>query len=341
MIFLKLQILTIISILTIMSLFDEVLSIKILFPFMKVKMKSKLYNKLNFKFNCNEMYQNVRECAEQCYFKEKHEGGCLGFIKYKNKKECSICYPASNSNITVSNYTNINNNHLIYILKYKKKIPVMYLPLDGDNVTGTTVVGDGVTGTLLPFPERTQIQAGKVNQGLYVRNGGKLVLDNTKNACIGNLSVCTNGLSIALWIRPSVLGGTRHITHSEYSINIAVTGSGTIGVWTSGQPNTIPGFGTQSTAPMGTWTHVAVVFDPDVGMSVYMNGRLDAFKSINEAFSASSTHVSYDYVFGSKANGGHPFKRTLDEIKVFYDRLSGAGRESYEMGLKQVLLKTM
>ena len=337
----KLHNLSTISVITIMFLFGEVLNMKITFPFVKVKIKNKFYEKLNLKLKCNEVYQHIRECAEQCYFKEKSGAGCLGFIKNKTNNNCSICNSASNSDVMVSNNTDINTNHVIYILKYKKKKPVMYLQLEGDNITGTSVIGDGVTGTLIKV-ENTEIQTGKLYQGLYVKNGGRLVLDNTANKCIGNLAVCTKGLSIALWINPSSLPSDgRHITHSEYSINIAVTGSGTIGVWTSGQPNTIPGFGTQSTAPIGTWTHVAVVFDPDVGMSVYMNGRLDAFKSINEAFLHTSPYGPNDYIFSSKQHGSYPFDEILDEIKVFYDGLSSTGREPFEKSLQQVLLNVI
>ena len=102
------------------------------------------------------------------------------------------------------------------------------------------------------------------------------------------------------------------------------------------QPNTLRGFETQSVAPVRTWTHVAVVFNPDVGMSVYMDGILDAFKSIDEAV-PSNGNIANDYVLGSKSHGGYPFEGTLDEIKVFYDLLSRAGREPREMCLQLLL----
>ena len=209
---------------------------------------------------------------------EKNGVECEAFVKFKTTEECKICNPATISEIRNSNNTQISDYSvsLVYILKSKKKKPVMYLPLEGDNITGTTVIGDDVHGHLIS-KENTQVQAGKVNQGLHVKHGGRLVLDNTANECIGNLAVCPDGLSITMWINPSSLSDfTKHITHSDYSINIA-TGSGVIKVWTLGQPNIIPGFTTQSVAPVGIWTHVSVVFDPDVGMSIYVNGRLDTF----------------------------------------------------------------
>ena len=90
----QLQILTTIAIITVILLFDKVLSMKLSFPFSKMTMKSKLYYKLNVKLNCDEMYKNIRECSEQCYFKGKHGSGCLGFVKNKTKNNCYICHPA-------------------------------------------------------------------------------------------------------------------------------------------------------------------------------------------------------------------------------------------------------
>ena len=261
---------------------------KLSFPFVKITIKNKFYNKVNVRLNCNEMYKNIRECSEQCYFKEKHGSGCLSFIENKTKNNCHICNPASKSDIMASNYTVTNNNHLVYILKHKKKKPVMYLPLEGDNITDTTVKGDGVYGFLVQ-PMNTQVQAGKVNEGLYVRNSGRLVLANTANECVGDLDLCTKGLSIALWVKPSSLpshGG--HITYSEHSINIQAKQSRRIGVWTAGQSNYILHLVTQSEASVGIWSHVAVVFNPDAGMFVYIDGILDTFKSIDEASAGSN-----------------------------------------------------
>ena len=228
---------------------------------------------------------------------------------------------------------NSNNTHfneygldLVYILKYKKKKPVMYLPLEGDNITDTTVKGDGVTGTLI-LKGNTQVQAGKVNQGLRVKNGGRFVLDGTTNKCISNLTLCTKGLSIALWMEPSslsTLGG--HITHGDLSINILAYRSGVMSIWTYGLPNSFFGFTTQSTISVGRWSHVAVVFDPEDGMFVYMDGILDAFKSIDETSPHTSPYGPSNYVFGSKINGVHAFDGTLDDIKIFYHSLTNTGK---------------
>ena len=295
------------------------------FLFSKCTTNNRGFKSLILNLSCKDTFSNIKECAEQCYYREKNGVGCVAFLKYKNIKECYVCNPANVSGLT-SNKTHINGNDLVYILKSKKKKPVMYLPLEGDNITDTTVIGDGVTGTLL-LKGNTQVQDGKVNQGLRVKSNGRLVLDGTSNKCISNLTLCTKGLSIVLWMKPSSLSTLgRHITHGDFSINILAYQSGVMSVWTYGLPNSFLGFMTQSTISVGRWSHVAVVFDPEDGMFVYIDGILDIFKFIDEALPHSVPYGTSAYVFGSKINGIHAFDGTLDDIKVFYHSLTSAGR---------------
>ena len=202
----------------------------------------------------------------------------------------------------------------------------MYLPLEGDNIIDTTVNGDGVNGTLINN-EYTEIETGKVNQGLRIWNRARLVLDGTTNKCIGNLTVCTSGLSIAFWVKPSVLPTYgAYITYGDASINIVASRNEGITIWTRGQPNFFLIVSTQSTVSVRIWSHIAVVFDPNVGMFVYMDGMLDVFKSIHEATPLSNPYEPSDYVFGSKINGDYHFEGTLDEIKIFYNSLTSTGK---------------
>ena len=245
---------------------------KMTFPFRKVTTKSKDFKNLYLKLNCNEMYQNIQECAEICYFQEKCGADCVAFVKDKLIGNCKLCSPANQSEILNSNNTHINENHIVYILKYKKKKPVMYLPLEGDNISGTTVIGDGVNGTLVSNAN-TQVQAGKVNQGLHVSNRARVVLDRTAHQCVGNLVACPNGLSLAMWINPSI-EPTRplQIAHSgaAHSVSFRMSDRSTIEAWTTG-PLVLQ---SKSTMPAGTWTHVMVLYDPSLGLLIYLDGIL-------------------------------------------------------------------
>ena len=100
-----------------------------------------------------------------------------------------------------SNNTQINEDQVVYILKYKKNNPVMYFPLEGDNITDTTVKRRWWSLVLLLTQYIFKYRMGKVNQDLHVKHGARMVPDGTANKCIGNLATCTNGLSIQWRIR--------------------------------------------------------------------------------------------------------------------------------------------
>ena len=164
-----------------------------------------------------------------------------------------------------------------------------------------------------------------MNQGLHVRNDGRLVLDGMADECINYLEKCMDGLTVALWFNPSSMGhGTHHVTHGQRSINIILNMEGGITSWAWGQTKEIPFIKSQSRVFVDTWTHIAVAYDPEAGLFLYVNGTLEAFRSISEAKPQSLNFQPY--AFGSKANGLYPIDGTLDEIKVFYESLTGTGR---------------
>ena len=176
--------------------------------------------------------------------------------------------------------------------------------------------------------KNTQIQAGKVNQGLHVSNSGRFLLGAKANECISYLEKCTKGLSIALWVKPSGMGHRGygpHVAHGQRSINIVhkLDDRG-VRTWAWGQTKEISPISSKSRAFLHTWTHVAVVYDPEVGLSPFLNGTLEAFRSVNEEVPHNRNFQQY--TFGSKTNGGFPFNGTLDEIKIFYDSLTSTSR---------------
>ena len=144
--------------------FDRKFTGKLKFPFSKFAFNNNDSDSLILNLSCEEKFSNTKECAEQCYYRGKNLVGCVAFVQFKNIEECKICNPATIS--AIRNLNNTQNNDyvvdIIYILKFETKNPVMYLPLDGDNITGTNVIGDGINGTLM-MAENTRIQAGKVN----------------------------------------------------------------------------------------------------------------------------------------------------------------------------------
>ena len=192
------------------------------FPFSKFTRNHKEFSSLIFNLSCGDKFRNTKECAEQCYYRMNNRVGCVAFIKIKVTEECYICNAGTVSPDINPNNTKIsaNKTDLIYVSKYKKKKPVIYLPLDANGIEGTTVIdlGNGITGTLIGT-DKTGIQAGKVNRGLYVVDGGRKVVDKSINKCVGNLAVCTNGLSIAFMDKAFITVWFRKAHHSRWTID--------------------------------------------------------------------------------------------------------------------------
>ena len=124
-------------------------------------------------------------------------------------------------------------------------------------------------------------------------------------------------------IPSSFRGRFMQITSSDngHSIRIGLPLQNTILVWIIFTELHLQ---SKSTVPLGTWTHITVVYDPGIGMFVYMDGILEAFKSIDEINVTSNPHQPYDYVFGSMHGGLFHFDGIMDEIKIC-DSLSSAG----------------
>ena len=103
-------------------------------------------NVQDLRFTCTQQFSTFKQCSEQCYHREKYGQGCVGFVSLVGNDECKLCNPATGSEISSVLYTQMNNDDTVYIIKGYKK-PDVYLPLEPENIIGTAIVGDGVTGT--------------------------------------------------------------------------------------------------------------------------------------------------------------------------------------------------
>ena len=212
-------------------------------------------------------------------------------------------------------YTQINEDGIFYLMKRNEK-PDIYLPLEPENITETTIVGEGVTGTLTG---NVQVQAGKVNQGLNLTSGGQIKINSV--SCLINMGNCGNMMSLMMWIKPTKYNPSfGHITYSYNSMSITYSGYGTLGSLVLNEPYKIGGLFAVSIAPIDVWTHVAIVYDQKLGVSIFVNGVFESFKSISNA----AAHTAQVH----RTKGGnvqHGYEGVLDEIKIFFKRLSIAG----------------
>ena len=181
---------------------------KVSYPFVKIKWQ----NILSLKFVCNKPFFTIKECAEQCYHKEKIKEGCTGFILNAGSSGCSLCKPASLSEISSASYTQMTDGQVVY-LKRRKYKPDIYFPLEPENITGTVIAGDGIFGSI-SLESRTSSQMGKVSQGLYVQSGAQISLTGTGNECFLNMAACPeNSLTLMMWIKETA-GRDPHLTFS-------------------------------------------------------------------------------------------------------------------------------
>ena len=249
-------------------------------PFVKFKWQ----NVFNMKFVCNETFFTIKECSEQCYNKEKTKKGCAGFILSSASRGCSVCKPASLSEIASASSTQIKDDQVVYLKKRNKKTDV-YFPLEPENITGTTVAGVGISGTLLN-KIKTSAEMGKLGQGLHVRNGGQIKLNKTVNKCFSNITTCQDdSLAIMMWIKKSGEGiRDPHLTFSQpEGINLQINEHDKLGMWVRWGSSKLYGLTSSSTIVPGAWIHVAAVYNHNIGGFIYLNGILEAFNSISNS----------------------------------------------------------
>ena len=73
------------------SSFGKNVTGKFEFPFPKLTINNNNnINTLNLKLTCKKRFLGIKECAEQCYCREKNGVGCVGFLKFKNTKDVTF-----------------------------------------------------------------------------------------------------------------------------------------------------------------------------------------------------------------------------------------------------------
>ena len=305
------------------------------YPFIKMKWR----NTFNLRLVCDEQIFTVKECVKLCYYKEKIKEGCTGFILNTGSRGCSVCKPPSLIDIAYASYTQITDNHVVYFMKRNKK-PDVYFPLEPENITETTVAGDGISGTLL-FGGRTSAQTGKVGQGLHVQNGGQIVLPGSGNECFLNIASCPDeSLTIMFWTKKTTWRRYEsHLTYSNtYSINLLVGNRDILSMWVIWNSSILSGKTIRTIDPE-IWTHVTAVFSHNIGLFIYLNGVMETFKSISESENITNSVNAPDtakLLFGGKF-GQYHYDGVLDEIKLFYKYCSSSGKGLNYSGVTTLL----
>ncbi len=89
-----------------------------------------------------------------------------------------------------------------------------------ENITRNIVYGRGLTGIL---KGATQIAEGKVGNALMVAAGQYVDFGNNTNSCLGNIFLCTEGLTISMWVKLLILHQYATILWSDMSISVIIS----------------------------------------------------------------------------------------------------------------------
>ena len=156
---------------------------------------------------------------------------------------------------------------------------------------------------------------GKINSAVYFDEQvqkGVVVVKASNSLAI------TKSLTIGVWIYPQSVGDYRNVRgqanpHSYYlSIH-----QGKPSVWIGS-----PGAGgrtwnsAKNSISQNTWSHVAVVYEFNKELRIYINGKLDNTYKLEGEIPVSQA----DHWFGNRLDGAWPYKGMLDEF-VIYNRV--------------------
>lgn len=146
---------------------------------------------------------------------------------------------------------------------------------DGSGITTADASSNGLTGTLTGSPLPTWVSPGKVGSGALDFPGNSATKVDVGNPAALQL---TGAMTLTAWAWPDTYsGGGRIITKGGnsgargWSLNVESTG-----IWRmqiAVNSTTLTSCSTANgTVALGTWTHVAGVYDPsDLSMKFYTN----------------------------------------------------------------------
>ena len=177
-----------------------------------------------------------------------------------------------------------------------------------------------------------QLVEGKAYKALYIDgvHDQYVNLGNLRQYCVGDLRHCQHGLVISVWLRPHVKkpGGYHYFTNGGHT-------RGSIGVLLAQLDEHLIAFFRNDTGPWTitkvpfevlNWYFVTMVWDPNSGARLYLNGCL-AGEDLTLKNDASNSNGQYnDFIIGAS---NFPQDRTttraemtMDELKIWDARMT-------------------
>ena len=189
---------------------------------------------------------------------------------------------------------------------------VLYLSFDeGNGKTVEDLSGKGNNGTL--DGNVKWVKNGKTKSAVFFNEQPQkdvVAVKASKSLAI------TESLTMEVWVYPQSVGDYRNVRgqadpHTYYlsihqskpSVWLGTDGAGGQ-TWNS----------TNDSIPLDDWSHIAVVYDFDKELRLYINGKLDKTYSVKGNI---ASNLSADHWFGNRLDGAYPYKGMLDEFAIY------------------------
>jgi len=208
---------------------------------------------------------------------------------------------------------------------------VLYLSFDeGNGKTVEDLSGKGNNGTL--DGNVKWVKNGKTKSAVFFNEQPQkdvVAVKASKSLAI------TESLTMEVWVYPQSVGDYRNVRgqadpHTYYlsihqskpSVWLGTSGAGGK-AWNS----------TNNSIPQDKWSHVAVVYDFDKELRLYINGKLDKTHPVKGKI---DSNLSGDHWFGNRLDGAYPYKGMLDEFAIYNRALTGTEIQQDMNGLSSV-----
>ena len=226
-------------------------------------------------------------------------------------------------------YTIFTDKHKIVLLLEQEstnpEVSMSFDDVNNETITGINTIG--TTSNVYP----SDYVIGKNGKSLYLHDGGKVRLSGSEHACWTNVDLCTQGITMSLWVklmemRTSYFATTGAIEQRGFGFYADDNG---IIVALVTLDNGRYHAKSKSQLSIGIWVHVTCVYKASSGISIYMDGILE------EGFDEEDTWIDkilaeedWDAHIGVRDSvpyNAFPLDGYVDDFKYYYHTLSSLG----------------
>ncbi len=226
---------------------------------------------------------------------------------------------------------------------YNRGAPAGYWKLDecqgttandasGNRNNGTITIGATGSQTTIGTCTTPTDGTGAWYNGRIGKYNSSMSFDGTDdNISIGDISALEglSSVSIAAWINPASLSGSRDIIQKENTYNFRMSGS-TVQCWIHNGSSFVNIANATLPTSTGTWAHVACTWTSGSAGKIYINGK-DATSSSTSGSAMTSTANAF--TIGSRNGTSEFFSGQIDDARIYNYTLTGSQvKQVYNQG---------